>query len=284
MANELARIGFVNARRLLLAAGAVILAVLVAVLWLRSVDDVEVIATLLYVPILLALLFLGVPGGVVAGLLATAAYAALRADAIDAVGAGEFTGLIIGRGMAYLLFGGVGGWAATTLELSLDKLERNDAVDDQTGTGNARALRRQIELERARSGRYGSVFSVSFVDFPASALGAMGRRRRRQLLRDLGGHAEEGARTVDRVAHGFDGAVHRFAAVLPETPRTGAAVFHDRFVGRMQAALAAAGIDEGVRIGGSVCTVPGDEAALEAVLDQWPDPLERDAERPQQLA
>ena len=283
MANELARIGFVNARRLLLAAGAVILVVLVAVLWLRSVDDVEVIATLLYVPILLALLFLGVPGGVVAALLATAAYAALRADAIDAVGAGEFSGLIIGRGMAYLLFGAVGGWAATTLELSLDKLERTDAVDDQTGTGNARALRRQIDLERARSGRYGSVFSVSFVEFPASALGAIGGRRRRQLLRDLGDQAEEGARTVDRVAHGFDGAVHRFAAVLPETPRAGAVIFHDRFVGRMQAALAAAGIDEEVRIAGTVCTVPGDEAALEAVLDQWPDPP-ADAERPQQLA
>lgn len=273
MANELARIGFVNARRLLLAAGASILVVLVAVLWLRSVDDVEVIATLLYVPILIALLFLGVPGGVVVALLATAAYAALRADAIDAVGAGEFTGLIIGRGMAYVLFGAVGGWAATTLELSLDKLERNDAIDDQTGTGNARALRRQIDLERARSGRYGSVFSVSFVEFPASALGTMGRRRRRQLLRDLGGQAEEGARTVDRVAHGFDGSVHRFAAVLPETPRPGAAIFHDRFLGRMQAALAAAGVDDGVRITGRVCTVPGDEAVLEAVLDEWPDPL-----------
>ena len=41
--------------------------------------------------------------------------------------------LIIGRGIGYLGFGALGGWAAQQLERSLEKLDLYDQVDDQTG-------------------------------------------------------------------------------------------------------------------------------------------------------
>ena len=250
-------------------AGLAIIAVLVAVLLVRSVDQVEVVATLLYLPIFLALLFFGFTGGLVAAIGATITYLVLRADAIDAVGAGEFTGLIVGRGLAYLLFGIVGGWASSTLELSLDKLDLYDEVDDLTGIRNARFLLNDVDLERSRAQRYQTVFSVSFVEIPGPAVAALGRRRRRAVLRELGRQLEDGVRNIDRVAHAYDGDTHLIAAILPETAETGASVFHHRFAERVRGFLLDNGVDDAVHVTGRTCTLPGDEAVLEAQLDRW---------------
>ena len=254
---------------MLLLVGLAILAVLVAVLLVRSVDQVEVVATLLYLPIFLALLFFGFTGGLVAAIAATVVYVVLRADAIDAVGAGEFTGLIVGRGLAYLLFGVVGGWASSTLELSLDKLDLYDEIDDLTGVRNARFLLGDIDLERSRASRYQTVFSVSFLEIPGPALTALGRRRRRTVLRELGRKLEDGVRNVDRVAHAYDGNRHLVAAVLPETAGSGATIFHGRFLDQVRAFLVEQGVDDAVVVTGRTCTIPGDEAALEAQLERW---------------
>lgn len=267
--SRLARVGFVDARRLLVSAGIVILAVLAGSLWLRGADTVEVAATMLYLPILLGLLFFGVAGGVVTALSATGVYVGLRADAIDVVGAGEFTGLILSRGLAYLLFGAVGGWASAVLEQSVDKLALHDEIDDQTGTGNARSLRRHVDLEDARASRYRSVYSVSFVQFAAEALDPLSGRRRRALLRALGQRLQDAIRAVDHVAHDFDGRTHRVAAVLPETAGGGAAIFHDRFVAAVGEVLAAHGVDGEVGLSGRWCTLPGDEQTLATMLGQW---------------
>lgn len=265
--DDLARIGYARARRLLLAAGLVILAIVIAGLLARSVDHVEVIGTLLFVPIFLALMFWGVPGGAVAGVAATVVYVVLRADAIDAVGWGEFAGVVVSRGVGYILFGVVGGWASSTLELSLDKLDLYDTIDDQTGLHNARFLVDDVGLEAARSERYETVFSVSFVEIPAAEIDALPVRRRRQLLRGLGGRLESGVRSIDRVAHGHDGRTHHVAAVLPETASEGANVFHGRLLTQLEEFLAAHDVDVVLR--GQVCTIPGQSDALEARLDTW---------------
>lgn len=265
--GELARLGYTQARRLLVFAGMALLAAVVVVLLVRSVDHVEVAGTLLFAPIFVALMYLGTSGGIAAALAATAVYVALRLDAIDAVGWGEFGGIVAGRGLAYLLFGAVGGWAASTLELSLGRLDLYDQVDDETGLRNARFMLQDVELERARSTRYRTVFSVSFVDIPAAGIDALPRRRRRQLLRSLGSQLDGGVRTVDRVAHGTDGRTRHLAVILPETASDGASVFHDRLVDRLDEFLRAHDVD--VRLGGRTCTVPGDEGALDARLDTW---------------
>ena len=263
----LARMGYRRARHLLVLAGFASLAAIVLVLLARGVDHVEVAGTMLFVPIFVALMYLGLPGGVAAGALATAAYVVLRLDAIDAVGWGEFGGVVISRGVAYLLFGAVGGWAASTLELSLDKLELYDTVDDATGLNNARFLLQDVELEQARAQRYRTVFSVSFVDISSPEIDGLPGRRRRQMLRSLGARLAGSVRTMDRVAHGNDGRVRRLGVILPETASQGAAVFHARLLDQLRVFFDSHDLD--VELSGQICTLPGDDAQLEARLDLW---------------
>jgi hypothetical protein len=265
MGDRLEQLGYETARRLLLAAGVLVLAVVITVMYIRRVDTVEVVATLLFVPIFLALLYKGVLGGLLAGIAASIVYALLRGPAIDAVGFGEFAGLIASRSAAYLIFGLFGGWSNQTLESSLDKLELYDEVDDDTGLGNARLFLRLTDLEAARAKRYQTLFSVARVEVAATALTALGRRRSRAVLRELGRLVGEGVRTVDHVAHGRLGDRHLFAAVLPETAGQGAEVFRDRFAARIGDFLVARGVALGAGdVSASSFTVPGGEAELEA--------------------
>jgi GGDEF domain-containing protein len=279
MSAQLARMGYRRARQLLGLAGLAILAVLIAVLLVRSVDTTEVVATLLFAPIFVLLLWFGLPGGLVGAAAATVVYVVLRSDAIDAVGWGEFSALIVSRAVAYFLFGAVGGWASRTLEMSLDKLDLYDQVDDLTGVNNARFLLTDIDLEKARSQRYQTVFSVSFLEIDGAALGALPSRRRRTVLRELGRKLADGVRTMDRVAHGFDGTVHRVATILPETSEEGARVFQARLEEQVAQFLDDSGAAGPVV--GSIVTVPGDDEALDHELAEWRrlDAAEHDAPR-----
>ena len=135
--DRLSQLGYVKARRLLVLVGVLVLGVVAVTMYARRVDTVEVVATLLFLPIFLAFVYRGVVGGVVAALVATGIYTALRYPAIDAIGADEYTGLIVSRAAAYLIFGAVGGWAMSVLEGSLEKLELYDEIDDETGLYNA---------------------------------------------------------------------------------------------------------------------------------------------------
>jgi GGDEF domain-containing protein len=264
--DRLSRLGYGTARRLLVLTGLAVLAVVVLVMYARRVDGIEVAATLLFVPVFLAFVFRGAMGGGVAALAAVGVYAALRYPAIDAVGIGEFTGLIVSRAAAYLIFGVVGGWSMQVLEGSLTKLELYDEVDDETGLYNARHLLQQTDLEMARARRYQTLFSVVLLDLPTASFAALRSRDRRSLLRDLGRLLGEGVRTVDHVVHARDGVEHHLAAVLPETAHEGAEIFRGRFDERVRGYLA----DRGVKLHeGAVTTraltFPGDDEALEAL-------------------
>lgn len=268
MSARLARMGYGRARLMLGLAGLGILAVLVAVLLVRSVDTTEVVATLLFAPIFLLLLWFRLPGGLIGAAAATGVYVVLRADAIDAVGWGEFSALIVTRAIAYFLFGAVGGWASGTLSMSLDKLDLYDQIDDLTGLNNARFLLTDVDLERARSQRYQTVFSVSFLSIDAGPVSDLPARKRKALLRELGAKLDDGIRTMDRVAHGYDGARHRVATVLPETAGEGARVFQARLEERIRIFLTEHGAG-GAAVDGDMVTLPGDEASLDAHLAEW---------------
>lgn len=261
--------GYRRTRNLLIGAAFVIQAVLVAVLLARSVDDVEVLATVAYLPLFVVAVYFGVVGGTMGAAVATAGYVALRLDSIDALGSGEFAGLVASRAVAYLLFGAIGGWAAATLEQALDKLDLHDHIDDRTGLYNARFLLGEIEIERARADRYRTMFSVVFVDFPAAPLRRMPRRRRTALLGRLGPEVGGGLRTVDRTAHGSDGVEHHLAVVLPETPTAGAIVVRDRLEARVRDLMVASGVDEPAPVSGLALTLPGDEGPLSARIETW---------------
>ncbi len=264
--DRLSQLGYVRARRFLVMAGVAVLAIVALTMWARRVDGVEVVATLLFFPIFLAFVFRGVGGGLVAAVAAIAVYTALRYPAIDAVGAGEFTGLITSRAAAYLIFGAVGGWSTKVLESSLEKLELYDEIDDETGLYNARHLLQQTDLERARAARYSTLFSVVTLDVPSASLSAMRARSRRALLRDVGRLLREGARTVDHVVHVHDGSSHRLAAILPETAGEGAEVFRSRFEERVIGFLRDRGAAiDGAEVVSRSLTFPGDDGALDAL-------------------
>lgn len=256
-------------RRLVLAGGLALLLLMAAVMLMRRVDTVEVIAVVLFVPVFVAFIFGHLLGGAVAGLMATVIYAALRNPAIDAVGGGRFVGLVAGRGIAYVAFGALGGWAAHQLERSLEKLDLYDQVDDLTGLFNARYLVQETGLELARSERYQTFFSVCTVEVPAGPLDVLAGRKRSALLRDLGNQIRQAVRTMDRPVHARDGSVHRFAVICPETAREGAQIFAARLADRLGAFLTDRGATgAGPLVHGS-CTYPGDDDRLRALREQF---------------
>jgi GGDEF domain-containing protein len=261
---------YATTRRLVLAAGLGVLLLIAAVMYVRRVDTVEVVAVLLFIPVFLAFTFGHLMGGVVGGLAATAVYAALRNPAIDAIGGGRFATILAGRGIGYLAFGILGGWASQQLESSLDKLDVYDQVDDETGLFNARFFVQGTDLEVARAGRYKTFFSVCMVEVPAGAIDALPRRKRAGLLRDLGGQLADAVRTVDRAVHARDGSVHRFAVICPETGAEGARVFADRLAERVGAYLRGRGVvlPEGALVS-VACTVPGDDDRLASLRAQF---------------
>ena len=261
---------YATTRRLVLAAGLALLLLIAGVMYVRRVDTVEVIAVLLFIPVFLAFSFWKVIGGAVAGVAATAMYAALRAPAIDAVGGGRYAGILASRGLGYLAFGLLGGWASQQLERSLEKLDVYDQVDDDTGLFNARFLCQDIGLEMARATRYQTFFSVCMVELPAAPLDALKRRARTGLLKDLGHQMKEAVRTVDRSVHARDGSVHRFAVICPETGEEGARIFASRLAARIAEYVKGRGvaIGEGALPWSSV-TYPGDDAAMEALKAQF---------------
>lgn len=233
MSEGLSHLTYQKARQLLLFAGLAVLLLTAGVMYMRRVETVEVLGTLLFIPVFVALVFYDWRGGLIAGALAGLAYAALRYPAIEAVGADRFLGLIFSRTFAYLAFGAIGGWANKQLAGSLNKLELYDQIDDHTGLYNARFFVQDTELEMSRSKRYQTIFSVVRVTFPSAGMLGLQRRQRVAIRRDLGRMLKEAVRTMDRAVHGFDGNHHNFAIVLPETGREGASIFVNRLADRM---------------------------------------------------
>lgn len=259
-----------STRRLVLAGGLAVLLLIAAVMFVRRVDTVEVVAVLLFIPVFLAFTFGHLAGGAVAGALATVVYAVLRNPAIDAVGGGRFVGLVAGRGVGFLAFGILGGWASQQLERSLEKLDVYDQVDDATGLFNARFFVQGTDLEMSRAGRYQTFFSVCMVELPAGPLDDLPRRKRAAVLRELGAQLRDAVRSVDRAVHARDGSVHRLAVICPETGAEGAAVFGGRLADRVAAFVRTRGvaIPDGDLVS-VVCTFPGDDDRMAAMREQF---------------
>jgi GGDEF domain-containing protein len=257
-------------RALVAGAGLAILLVLAGILWVRRVDPVEIWATLLFLPLFVAVVLWRIPGGIVGGIVAAGVYTALRMPAIEAAGFDAYLALVVGRGLAYLAFGGIGGWAMGRLQQSLTKLDLYDQIDDDTGLYNARFLVEGIELERARVQRYRTLFSIVAVRVPAAPLTGLGVRRRRRVLRMLGGQILTSIRTVDRGVHVIDGDMHRIVLLLPETPAEGAEVFAARFCAQLAEALTTHGAAvDADAIEAQTFTIPGDEDAVAALREEF---------------
>lgn len=259
---------YAQARRLVVAAGVVLLALIAAVMYARRVETVEVVAVLMFVPVFLSFVLWDVAGGLVAGVAASAAYVGMRWSAIHAVGAGRFTGLVVWRVLGFVVFGGVGGWANRQLRASLSKLDLYDQIDDATGLFNARFFVQDTDLELARARRYKTLFAVCVLDVPTAPVDALARRSRDRLLRELGRLLAAGVRSVDRAVHGRDGNRHRLAVVLPETGPEGARVFASRLATTVRGFLLERGVDvDGLEP--RAIAFPDDETALATLRDEF---------------
>ena len=262
------RLGYTGARRLLVVVGSLVLAVLAVLMIGRGVERAEVLAVLLFVPVFWALVAFDIVGGLLGAVVATAVYVLLRRSAIDAVGSGQFLGVIVSHGVGFLVFGLLGGVANGALRQSFGKLDDLDTIDDSTGLNNARFFLESTALEIARATRYKTTFSVATLDIPAAPVNGLGRPKRAALLVELGKMLLGGARTVDRIVIAHDDSVYRVAAILPETGAAGAAVFAGRLVDRVGAFL----LGHGVVIAPdavSTATFPGDEAVVERIRREF---------------
>ena len=255
-------------RLLMLLGGLALLVITAAVNYVRWVETAEVATILFFIPIFVAFVFWDWKGGLIAAALATIGYILLRLPAIHAIGAGRYTGLIFSRAIAFFAFGAIGGLANQQLRASLTKLDLYDQIDDETGLFNARYFLQDTDLEMSRARRYQTLFSVSSIDFPGSALDDLGWRRRRNALGQLGQLLAESVRTVDRAVHAHDGERHRVVVVLPETASEGAQIFTERLATRVAAFLAQRGatISE-TAISREAITFPGDEAPLQRLRE-----------------
>jgi GGDEF domain-containing protein len=279
------RMSYARARALILSAGIALLALVAILTYLRGVDPKEVTATVLFIPIFLAFVFGGVPGGILAAIAASVIYAGIRYPEIQAVGVDRFSSLIASRTLAFVAFGGIGGWAVKQLESSVNKLELYDQIDDATGLFNARFFVQDTDLEITRSTRYRTIFSVSVVDIPSAALEVLARRQKAGLLKEFGRILQASIRTVDRAVHSDDGTRHRIGIVLPETGREGARIFTERLAERIREHLGRRGIGGLEQVRSVFFTFPEDEqnvrqlrGEFEAIeRTEYPEPAETGA-------
>lgn len=249
-----------RARDITLLVGLLLIGLVVVTMVLRDVDPVEITATIAFAPVFVAFLFFGWKLGLATGALAAAGYVAMRWSAISVVGIGPLFGMISSRVIGYLVFGGIGGWAAEQLQAAIDKLELHDEIDDSTGLGNARAAVSSIDTERARAQRYQKVVSVIQCSFKLPD--AVSEKIVASTLRQLGAAIAHSVRASDHASHIDDGeGRHRLLIVLPETGAVGAETVATNLDREVRARI-------GVPTDVTVMTLPGDEDGFEALLER----------------
>ena len=248
--------------------GIVALTIVVLIMYVRRVDPAEVSATMFFLPVFIGFLFWGVRGGLILGVVATVGYIWLRSPAIDLVGWSEFTGLIVTRGVGYLAFGLIGGWASDQLRDSITKLDLYDQVDSATGLGNSRSLVETVDLEKSRASRYEKIFSLVVADLPSPA--EMSRRAKRNFLTDLGDRVERSVRNVDHAVHATDGGSEVLAFVLPETSAEGARTFAAKLVEQVASLAAEHSVKLDLSaVSTSAATFPDDPAGVETMTARF---------------
>ncbi len=244
-----------QSRLLLLGAGSAVLIVTALVLVLRAYDPAEVLAVILFLPVFVAAVLGGIRWGIPAALLAAAGYVWLRTPDIQQFGWAALQNRVLAQTLGYVVFGTLGGWAASVVTAGIVKLDRFDVRDDDSELLNARGLHEQLSNEYARAQRYGSRFSVVTVRF---TLANDVRATRRQI----GDVVRASVRTVDEPGRVTMEGTDLVVTVLPETPAAGAEVAATKIAERLE--QEATHVDAEVRS----LSHPEDDAAIQLLLDQ----------------
>lgn len=254
-------LSYERARSVLLFSGLILIGVVALVALARGVDPIEVSGTLLFIPIFVGFLLLGMRGGFAMAAVAALGYLALRIPAISLVGFGAMAGQIIARTLGYLGFAAGGGWALEQIRATLERLELRDDVDDETGLGNARSVIEAVDLERARADRYLKVFSVVAADFTVPDWSDLPLRKQRTILKDLGAKLAAAVRASDHAAHTRNGDHHIIGLVLPETATEGARIVAENL--KLQLGRLISASEPRV----ATATYPAEESSLQTILE-----------------
>ncbi len=206
-----------QSRSLVLVTGSTVLIATAVVLMLRATDVIEVVGVVLFLPVFIAAVLGGSRWGIIMALIAGAAYTGLRLDDIQLFGFSQLFNRIAAQFLGYLIFGGVGGWAAGVVGAGITKLDRFDVTDDDSELLNARGVHRQLAQEVARAARYGSDFAVVTVTFSIAG-------DKREVRRRIGDVVRSSVRTVDDTGRITVDGQDVVIAVLPETPKGGAEI------------------------------------------------------------
>jgi GGDEF domain-containing protein len=199
----------------------------------RGVDPVEILATVLFLGIFAAVVYFELVGGIVAATAATLAYGVARLPAVDVVGSPSVWRLITLRGASFFAFGVLGSYALKRFRGALRVASYGHHLDHETGCASTRQIFHDLDIEIARSQRYGSSFSVVVLDIASASLAALKSPVRAQALTQLGTLLRSTARTTDRLGIVDTRIDRRIFAILAETPKSGAESFAKRMGDRV---------------------------------------------------
>lgn len=262
------RITYRQARALLVALGLVVGVGQALLAYERGAAPTEVLAPLLYVPVVVGGVFAGMTGGLAAAGAASLLYSAVLFDQSGALGLRPLLTLLTTRITLYVLFGVAVALGARSIEARLRKLEIYDRIDDDTGLLNSAAFLADSDLERGRADRYRTLFSVVALRMDADTVAGRSRRRVRRMFRDLGRALQDSIRTVDKASHVHTDTDELFLVVLPETGAEGAQVFAERAERSLGRFLEGRGVHLNGHVAVDRLTYPPDVAALDAVRDE----------------
>jgi GGDEF domain-containing protein len=199
----------------------------------RGVDPVEILATVLFLGIFAAVVYFELVGGIVAAAAATMAYGVARLPAVDVVGSPSVWRLITLRGASFFAFGVLGSYALKRFRGAIRVASYGHHLDHETGCASTRQIFHDLDIEIARSQRYGSSFSVVVLDIASTSLAALKSQVRAQALTQLGTLLRSTARTTDRLGIVDTRTDRRIFAILAETPKSGAESFAKRMGDRV---------------------------------------------------
>jgi GGDEF domain-containing protein len=201
----------------------------------------EILAQLMLLPILLAALHYGRNGGLLASVLATLIYAALRTPQLADPGLrAPIVWLLVIRAAAYVVIGVMGGELCSRIKYIFLSIEQHDLIDAETGIYAPKHLGKLLAGLIEANRRYGSDFSAALFAIDGDAIPpGRGRNGKRALLKDIAHALRSDVRAVDEVGRRSE---YEFLVLLPNTPLAGGNVATGRLDNVVRAHLERRGI------------------------------------------
>lgn len=209
----------------------------------------EVVAQLMFLPVLFGALHYGRNGGFLSALFAVAVYVGINVP--NAAASPESGTLLLElvaiRGLAYVLIGVVGGEMCSRIKYFFLSVEAGDLIDSETGIYGPLHIGRLLGSLIEQHRRYGTGFSAATLTLDPDALKKTGMSGRsgKSVMHDLAATVRSDVRAVDEVGRMSPDAL---LVLFPNTPPSGGQVAVERLTRTAQAMLVRRGAPEGTDV------------------------------------